>query len=197
MRHIYQENQFGEDWFNYSNFYKNIVKKFNSESIFVEVGCWKGKSSAFMAVEIANSKKNIKFYCVDHWLGSQEHHDPESDTFDPNIHNLYETFIQNMSPLKDYYQEIKMDSVQASQQFRNKSLDFVFLDASHKYNDVVSDIQSWLPKIKNNGVLAGHDYGCDLFDVTEVVNKLLPRAKIDLHQNIWYYENKNNFKIIY
>ena len=73
MNHIYQEPQFGENWFTYPNLYKKIVNEFPSGSKFVEVGSWKGKSAAFMAVEIANSNKQIDFYCVDTWEGSVEH----------------------------------------------------------------------------------------------------------------------------
>ena len=70
MNHIYQEEQFGQNWFTYPRLYTEMVTKFPSGSKFVEVGSWKGKSSAYMAVEIANSRKDINFYCVDHWLGS-------------------------------------------------------------------------------------------------------------------------------
>ena len=46
MEHIYQQLQFGEDWFTYPEFYKQMVERFSSGSKFVEVGCWKGKSSS-------------------------------------------------------------------------------------------------------------------------------------------------------
>ena len=34
-------------------------------------------------------------------------------------------------------------------------MDFVFIDASHKYADVKDDINHWLPKVRENGMLAG------------------------------------------
>ena len=35
-----------------------------------------------------------------------------------------------------------------------------------RYDDVIFDIKTWLPKIKNGGYLAGHDYisGIDTFN---------------------------------
>lgn len=51
-----------------------------------------------------------------------------------------------------------MDSISASKRFKNNSLDFVFIDAAHDYESVKADILAWLPKVKNNGILAGHDY---------------------------------------
>ncbi len=62
--HTYKNLNFGEDWFTYPDLYKEMVEKFDN-SIFVKIGSWKGKSSSYMATEIANSKKNIKFFCVD------------------------------------------------------------------------------------------------------------------------------------
>lgn len=152
IQHIYQQEQFGENWFTYPNLYSRMVNQCNNNSKFIEVGSWKGKSSAYMAVEIANSNKQIEFICIDTWEGSIEHQN------DPNLHNLYNIFKSNMSPLAGYYTEIKMKSLDAVKLFDDNSIDFVFIDASHEYEDVKNDILQWYPKIKVGGVLAGHDY---------------------------------------
>ena len=152
MEHFYTKEQFGEDWFTYSNLYSEMVKKFPSGSTFVEVGSWKGKSSSFMAVEIASSHKDINFYCVDTWLGSIEHQN------NPELPIIFDLFKSNMSPVEKYYTAVRRESLEAAKLFRDKSLDFVFIDASHEYEDVKKDIGAWKPKIKAGGVLAGHDY---------------------------------------
>lgn len=151
MRHIYKEENFGEEWFTFPELYSRMVRKFPTGSVFVEVGSWKGRSSAYMAVEIANSNKDIRFYCVDTWQGSKEHQDRD-------LSNLYQTFLDNMRPVEHYYMPLKINSLEASRKFRDNSLDFVFLDASHEYEDVKKDILAWLPKLKPGGILAGHDY---------------------------------------
>lgn len=167
MEHIFDQDQFGENWFTYPNLYKSIVERFPSGSKFVEVGCWKGKSSAYMTVEIINSRKKIDFCCVDTWEGSKEH----QEEFD--LKNLYDVFLQNMLPVKDFYTPMRMTSIEASKNFEDKSLDFVFIDASHEYEDVKDDIKHWLPKIKSGGVFAGHDYAPS-FGVYRAVNEMLP-----------------------
>jgi len=150
--HIYHQPEFGEDWFTYPGLYQEMVKRFPSGSKFVEIGSWKGKSSAFMAVEIANSGKQIDFYCIDTFEGSVEHQN------NPELPYLYDIFKNNMKPVEGYYQDIRMPSMEAVQKFENETLDFVFIDGSHEYEDIKDDIQSWLPKVKRGGVLAGHDY---------------------------------------
>ena len=189
MPHIYTESQFGENWFGYPILYSNMVKKFSSGSKFVEVGSWKGKSAAYMAVEIANSNKDIEFYCVDTWEGSVEHEGMQE------LPKLYDIFLSNMKPLEKHYFPLKISSLDAVKKFKDESLDFVFIDASHEYDDVKKDIEAWLPKIKSGGILAGHDYyseGTDWFPgVKQAVNEILD--EFDCSENCWiYYKEETN-----
>jgi GR25 family glycosyltransferase involved in LPS biosynthesis len=194
MEHIYEHPQFGENWFSYPNLYKNIVEKFPSKSKFVEIGSWKGKSSAFMAVEIANSYKDIDFYCVDTWKGGPDHQDRD------DLHTLYETFIENMKSLENYYIPMRMTSIEASQKFEDKSLDFVFIDASHEYEDVKNDIIAWLPKVKTGGIIAGHDYYVDSYDyfpgVKQAVGETLGKYELNFDENCWICVVKGNEEIL-
>lgn len=50
------------------------------------------------------------------------------------------------------------DSVSAASEIPDHSLDFVFIDADHSYEACRADILAWLPKIKYNGFISGHDY---------------------------------------
>lgn len=182
LDHIYQQPEFGENWFSYPNLYAEMVRKFPSGSKFVEIGCWKGKSSSFMAIEILNSRKNIEFTCVDTWEGSREHENISHD-------DLYGTFLSNMRPLAGYYSHIRNTSLSASSEFADSSLDFVFIDASHEYEDVKADILAWLPKVKPGGILAGHDYYAEGYDyfpgVKQAVNEVLP--SVQTSEDCWIF----------
>jgi len=37
-------------------------------------------------------------------------------------------------------------------------LDFVYIDADHSYKSVKEDINAWAPKVREGGIVAGHDY---------------------------------------
>ena len=54
MEHLDLPNGFS---FDCEDFYKWVVEYFPTNSHFVEIGLGQGKSSAYMAVEIINSKK--------------------------------------------------------------------------------------------------------------------------------------------
>lgn len=49
-------------------------------------------------------------------------------------------------------------SVEAARECDDESFDFVYLDANHRYESVISDIEAWWPKLKPSGILCGHDY---------------------------------------
>ena len=133
--------------------YKKMVERFDSGSHFVEVGAFLGKSAVFMGVEIINSGKNIKFDCVDHWQGSEEHNDNEN----VNIETLYEDFLKNIEPVKKVISPIRMNSIEASKLYKPNSIDFIFIDASHDEGSVKADLTYWMPRLKDNGVIAGDD----------------------------------------
>lgn len=131
-------------WFTFPTLYRDMVKKFPSGSTFVEIGTYKGKSFAYLAVEIFNSKKDITLIGIDGF----------------GWDDVRPAFDEYMLPLKGTYQVIKGNSIDVGNKFPDKSIDFCFIDANHSYPDVLNDIRAYLPKMKEGGVIAGHDY-CD------------------------------------
>ena len=156
MEHFYKHIQ---GWFDYQKHYTNMVNQAAEGAHFVEIGSWKGKSSSYMAVEIANSGKHIRFDCVDTWGGSLEHQ-PGGSHVDQIVVDgtLFNHFVENMKPVEGRYTAVKNTSVEAAKLYTDASLDFVFIDAAHDYDSVKADIQAWLPKIKPGGWIGGHDY---------------------------------------
>ena len=150
--------------------YSEVVKKFPEGSHFVEVGAWKGASTAAMAVEIINSGKQIHFDVVDTWEGSEEHQDDHL----VKENKLYEEFLRNMEPVRGYINPIRMTSTDAAKLYADNSLDFVSIDANHEYEHVKADILAWLPKIKSGGMFAGDDFHHTWPGVVQAVNELLP-----------------------
>jgi len=76
---------------------------------------------------------------------------------------------QDMTLMFDYakslgYFPIKGNSF-SLQLMENNHLDFVYIDADHCYEWVFNDLNNSFPKMKNGGVIGGHDYnwtGCKL-----------------------------------
>ncbi len=166
-----------DGWFNFHNFYTDMVGKFN-DAVFVEIGCWEGKSTTFMADKIKRSGRNIKFYAIDIWEDYKQ--------IDRIWSANYSKYLKNIDPLKDYITTLKGDSCEMSKRFTDKSIDFVFIDANHQYEFIKRDIEHWLPKMKSGGVLAGHDTQFE--GVTRAINELLPGHRTI--SNYWIFDIK-------
>jgi predicted O-methyltransferase YrrM len=172
MDHFYRNIQ---GWFNFSDLYKDAINQFDNAK-FLELGCWKGRSAAFMAVEIINSNKNIEFYCVDSWKGDKVGGVGKVD--------VYDEFVKNMQPVLDKINIVRELSVDAAKQFPDHSLDFVFIDASHDYESVKEDFEVWFPKMKKGGMMAGHDYGYP--SVKKAIDECLDKYNMHLIKKYGY-----------
>jgi predicted O-methyltransferase YrrM len=177
MEHFYQG--LGENWFTYSELYSKVVDKFPTNSHFVEVGVWKGMSAAYMAVEIINSGKNIKFDCVDNWEYIELQKDIPKDMYD----GLYETFLNNIEPVKHIINPIRELSWDAARHYEDNSLDFIFIDAGHDYDSIKKDITAWYPKLKTDGIIAGHDYSWD--GITKATNEYFKGKQFYHREACW------------
>ena len=178
MEHFY-EDVYGFSQGDIFALYKKMVEKFSSGSHFVEVGTFLGKSAVYMAVEIINSGKLIKFDCIDHWLGSEEHKD--NDKVD--VDNLYEDFLKNIEPVKGIIKPVRGDSISASKLYKPNSLDFIFIDASHDEQSVKADLTYWMPRLKEDGIIAGDDIGNE--GVANAVKWFFDNEKLDILGRQW------------
>lgn len=55
----------------------------------------------------------------------------------------------------------KGDSISVASVTGFESLDFVYLDAGHEYENIKADFEAWYTKVRPGGIIAGHDYGHD------------------------------------
>jgi predicted O-methyltransferase YrrM len=190
MKHFYED--IGENWFSYAQFYHDMVQKLKDGSRIAEIGCWKGRSSVCLGVEIVNSHKAIDFYCIDSWKYVKSTEQPVSSQEMFDI--VYYEFLQNIRPIDSYINVIRDNSIDASTLFQKEFFDFIFIDASHHYSDVFNDNKYWLPKLKPGGIIAGHDYFTDVHPgVKEAVDETYGKlVKTIPEQNVWYYEKQLN-----
>lgn len=186
MNHIYQQPNFGENWFTFPNLYSRFVRESRDGARFVEVGCWKGKSVAYLGVEIINSGKDIKVDAVDTWdsMITETYH--SSDVY-VKTNRLFSLFESNIAPVSKVVKPVRMTSLNAAVTYADESLDVVFIDACHEYECVKADIVAWLPKVKRGGYLAGHDYPWSAGDaVKRAVDESI--SPIEVTEGCWVYK---------
>jgi len=57
--------------------------------------------------------------------------------------------------------------------FPDSSIDCVYLDTGHDRDFLARELRAWLPKIRCNGVVAGHDYAAAFPGVQQAIMEVL------------------------
>jgi predicted O-methyltransferase YrrM len=175
-------------WFAEEAFYDFVVQGAPAEGLFVEIGCWLGKSTCYLGHAIQGSGKKIRLVAVDTWKGSAN---------EPGLlaaveqagGSVFGLFWRNMreAGLEWLVEAVVRPSVEAAGLVADGSCDFVFIDADHTYEAVRADIAAWRSKVKAGGILAGHDW-CVYEDVRKAVTEGFgaPGRGFQTMGNVWY-----------
>ncbi len=70
---------------------------------------------------------------------------------------VYAYAITNTELYADRRTILRGDSVAMADKVEDESLDFVFIDADHTYEGCLRDLKAWIPKVKPDGLIIGHD----------------------------------------
>ena len=113
-------------------------------------------------------------------------HDLVIHAVDLDISTFYNKEVK--SKYKDRLIPIKGYSYDVADQLPNNSMDLIFIDADHSYESVKKDIVAYTPKLKDNGILSGHDI--DYPGVNKAVRELI--KDFDVGPNNVWIKHKGN-----
>ncbi len=111
-----------------------------------EIGVKKGEFSKI----ILNANPGIKFYAIDPW-----------NAWSPKVsrrrqERYYEYTKQQLAPYDVTI--LRKNSVEALADIPDGSLDFVYIDAIHEFDYVMTDLINWSRKVRQFGIVSGHDF---------------------------------------
>lgn len=120
----------------------------------LEVGSWAGASSVILG-KVCQEYGGL-LYCVDWWKGNinvPSMIDQARET------DVFQLFIQNIrgAGLEGVVCPMRMSSLKAAAVLKDNCFDLVFIDADHSYSGVMRDIDAYKSKVKEGGILCGHD----------------------------------------
>lgn len=122
-----------------------------------EVGVFRGENALSMFEIIPD----LKLFCVDAWRKKR------------NL-NRTKNNLRECKPIL-----IRKLSMKAVEGFEDESLDFVYIDADHKFDFVMRDIIEWSKKVRSGGIVSGHDFNERRdFKVVVAVNAYVKAHKI-------------------
>lgn len=124
-------------------------------------------------------------YLVDPWEEHEEYKNDVGAVSQTEHNKNLEATLANVQDHKDRAEIIRDYSVNASEEFEDDSLDFVYLDARHDKEGIREDIEVWWPKMAKGGILAGHDYtdlkwNSNHIEVKSVVDEFFPEVNYTL-----------------
>lgn len=159
----------------------SLVEQIKCEGMqIVEVGCWKGFTTAHLADAIKDLHGIV--WAVDHWKGN-EGTAQEEIVLRTDIYALFEKNLRTLK-LRDFIKPLKMDSITASKEIVDATIDLVFLDADHRYNEFYADLMAWYPKVKIGGIITGHDCEKLYEDLSGTEQEdMRMHGNIDFHNN--------------
>ena len=147
--------------FDFQHFYQRIAKELPNNARLAEVGIANGDSVIYLAQELKNLGKDFKIYAIDN-MGY-------GGFF--QMKTIYENIIK--SGLGDYIEVMPYPSLECAKMFNDGFLDFVYIDSSHTYKETKQEVIEWYNKVKDEGILSGHDFNAD--EVNRAVSQIVPK----------------------
>merc|ERR1711924_247319 len=100
----------------------------------------------------------------------------------------------NVFPFRHRATFMAQRSIEAASWIRPGFLDLVFIDGDHRYEAVLKDLHAWWPTLKEDGILAGHDYTVNHPGVAQAVHEFAAEKNVTLYLGleIWYMIPQSN-----
>lgn len=119
--------------------------------VIVELGTHYGTSLWAFSQAVKDQNIDTELNAIDTWKGD------EQATF------YGEEVFKTVNDIKNtYYSELKINLIrktfdEALVDFDDNSIDILHIDGLHTYEAVKHDFETWLPKVKENGIVLFHD----------------------------------------
>tara|TARA_R110000751_G_scaffold6623_3_gene28172 strand:+ start:524 stop:1132 length:609 start_codon:yes stop_codon:yes gene_type:complete len=109
----------------------------------VEVGSYRGDGAESLLLESALER----VFTIDYWNHSRK---SDLSNFEDYLHCTAKLFKYGMRCVP-----LKMEACEAANLFKDGSVCYVYIDAGLEYDEYLLAIETWWPKVKRGGMIAG------------------------------------------
>ena len=107
------------------------------------------------------------------------------DRYQGNQARYWEEFTSKLVQFSNRSKFYRMATTEAAKHISDGQLDFVFIDADHRYQSVLADIKTWSPKVRVGGHITGHD--CNHTDVKRALIEVFGKGAYETAQDdVWF-----------
>ena len=121
-----------------------LISYIPKNSIIAELGVDRGDFSQKLIDVI-----NPQLLCLIDMWGTNRYGNDKADL----INDKFKSQIKNKS-----IKVFRSDSVTAAENFQSSYFDFIYIDTDHSYETTIKELRAWKTKMKEDGIIAGHDY---------------------------------------
>lgn len=142
-------------WFNMHEAYDQLLENCKDGDEILEIGCFLGRSSSYLATNIINSGKRVHLHIVDTFQGSSEHTNLEMEK------DFFNQFKENCKAFLDggimTAHQGRSDNEEILKKWEDGHFGGIIVDGAHEYDAVKDDILNWWPKLADGGSMIGDD----------------------------------------
>jgi len=161
------------------DFLEHVSSRIPENSVCIEVGVYVGGFSQ-MILDTLNPRL---LYLVDPWeTGSDKNSTEKHYVHLDNLPTAYSNNEMLKGIMEKFSSQIINNKVKIQvgfsydvvDEFPDDFFDFIYIDACHLYGSIKADLEMFLPKLKTDGLMCGHDYAnFGGFGVVEAVDEFI------------------------
>lgn len=156
-----------------------------ARGVAVEIGSFRGKSACYIASAMPEGSH---LYCVDPWQDSEAVREKQYRTdrnFDLFVSNIEACGVSgSVTPIRDFSYNVAKGW--------DKTISFLYIDGGHEYDEVLQDIDGFLPHVTSGGVVLFDDYSPAFPGVQKAFGERF--EKFDLHE-VPSYDSKDKYGV--
>lgn len=147
----------------------------------LEIGCDEGETAEFMLMQMPN----LTLHVIDPYIDYVDW----NSNFLHQREALFDAVKNRFAKYKDMFIMHRDYSDGAVNNFEDNSLDYIFIDGLHTYEQVLLDCKNYYCKVKDGGVFSGHDYNA-IPGVRRAVQEYaasVGKTILETSQDVWYW----------
>lgn len=152
-----------------------------SNLVGIEIGVDYGTTS----VHLLSSLPNSVLYGIDPYITYNDWYGSEVN----DRERVLSIMTERTSVFGNRFVHVRKTSDDALRMFEDQSMDFIFVDGLHTYEQVLKDCQNYWPKLKRGGLFCGHDF-TTIQDVNNAASYFAAQIGKTINivpQDVWYW----------